>query len=74
MTERIKLLSDDTMQDISGGKYSGSVFLYTVQEGDTLSMLAQRFGTTVAVIGELNGIKRASSVYAGVKLLIPLKS
>ena len=56
MSDVIKNMSDNEMENIVGGAYSGSVFLYTVQEGDTLSVLAHRFGTTVAIISELNNI------------------
>ena len=73
MSDAIKIMSDNEMKNIVGGAYSGSVFLYTVQEGDTLSVLAHRFGTSVALISELNNIKTLKSVYPGVKLLIPLK-
>ena len=74
MAERIKLMDEKEMEQISGGAYTGSVFVYTVQEGDRLSLLAQRCGTSVGVIAELNAIKSAKSVYAGMKLLIPLKA
>lgn len=74
MAERIKLMDEKEMEQVSGGAYTGSVFVYTVQEGDRLSLLAQRFGTSVGVIAELNAIKSAKSVYAGMKLLIPLKA
>ena len=73
MAERIKIMTENELENISGGAYNGSVFLYTVQENDSLSMLAHRFGTTVTVIAELNNIKSLESVYPGVKLLIPLK-
>jgi len=72
--ERIKLMNDKEMEQISGGAYTGSVFAYTVQEGENLTILAHRYGTSVSVIAELNGIKSAKNVYAGMKLLIPLKA
>ena len=74
MTERIRLMDEKEMEQVSGGAYTGSVFVYTVQEGDRLSMLAQRFGTSVSVIADLNAIKSAKSIYTGMKLLIPLKA
>ncbi len=74
MAERIRLMDEKEMEQVSGGAYTGSVFVYTVQEGDRLSMLAQRFGTSVSVIADLNAIKSAKSIYAGMKLLIPLKA
>ena len=74
MAERIRLMDEKEMEQVSGGVYTGSVFVYTVQEGDRLSVLAQRFGTSVSVIADLNAIKSAKSIYTGMKLLIPLKA
>ena len=74
MAERIRLMDEQEMEQVSGGAYTGSVFVYTVQEGDRLSVLAQRFGTSVSVIADLNAIKSAKSIYSGMKLLIPLKA
>ncbi len=74
MAERIRLMDEKEMEQVSGGAYTGSVFVYTVQEGDRLSVLAQRFGTSVSVIADLNAIKSAKSIYSGMKLLIPLKA
>ena len=74
MAERIRLMDEKEMEQVSGGAYTGSVFAYTVQEGDRLSVLAQRFGTSVSVIADLNAIKSAKSIYTGMKLLIPLKA
>ena len=74
MAERIRLMDEKEMEQVSGGAYTGSVFVYTVPEGDRLSVLAQRFGTSVSVIADLNAIKSAKSIYSGMKLLIPLKA
>ena len=52
MAERIRLMDEQEMEQVSGGAYTGSVFVYTVQEGDRLSVLAQRFGTSVSVIAD----------------------
>lgn len=38
---------------------------YRVRRGDTLSSIAARFNTSVALLKELNGIRRASSLRAG---------
>ena len=56
MTERIRLMDDREAEQVVGGAYTGSVFVYTVQEGESLSVLAHRFGTSVSVIAELNEI------------------
>lgn len=47
-----------------------SYFEYTVQAGDTLWLLAQRFGTTVEAIMSLNGLT-SSNLYIGQVLRIP---
>ena len=43
---------------------------YTIQPGDTLSEIAERFGTTVASLSALNGISDPNLIYAGNTLLI----
>ena len=48
---------------------SASVY-YTIQPGDTLSEIAERFGTTVASLSALNGISDPNLIYAGNTLLI----
>lgn len=45
---------------------------YTVQAGDTLYELAQRFGTTVQAIAALNGIADPNLIYVGQVLTIPV--
>ena len=43
---------------------------YTVQAGETLSGIARKFGTTVAKLVLLNGIKNANKIYAGQKIRV----
>jgi LysM repeat protein len=38
---------------------------YVVRPGDTLSQIAQRFGTTTAALARSNGIANPSTIYAG---------
>ena len=45
--------------------------VYVVQAGDTLSAIAARFDTTVAVLVELNGIQDAASLQIGQELQLP---
>lgn len=46
---------------------------YTIQSGDTLSEIAERFGTTVSKIQQANSsIKDADVIFAGQKISIPL--
>ena len=44
---------------------------YTVQRGDYLSAIAQRFGTTTAAIAAANNLSNPSLIYAGQTLVIP---
>lgn len=44
---------------------------YTVQQGDTLSLIAQRFGTTVQAIQAANGIADPNEIFVGQVLVIP---
>ncbi len=52
------------------GASSESYFEYTVRSGDTLWLLAQRYGTTVAAIQNLNGLS-GSNLNIGQILKIP---
>lgn len=51
---------------------AGSTLEYTVQGGDTLSLIAQAFGTKVGVIKEMNGLK-SDNLRIGQKLVVPKK-
>lgn len=44
---------------------------YMVKSGDTLSGIAQRYGTTVAALVAMNGIKNANLIYVGQVLNMP---
>jgi LysM repeat protein len=44
---------------------------YIVQPGDTLSAIAWRFGTTVWMIAQANGIWNPNLIYVGQRLYIP---
>lgn len=54
----------------SAGETPAPYFEYTVRSGDTLWLLAQRFGTTVDQIKSLNGL-RSDNLNIGQVLLIP---
>jgi LysM repeat protein len=45
--------------------------VYVVQQGDTLSSIAQRFGVSVNQLLQLNDISDPDEIYVGQKLLIP---
>jgi murein DD-endopeptidase MepM/ murein hydrolase activator NlpD len=44
---------------------------YVVQQGDTLSVLARTFGTTVEALARANAISDPSLLYPGMELIIP---
>lgn len=69
----VNALTEGQLIDISGGAYVGPCIVYTIQRGDTLSKIAARYGTTVAVLVELNNIPNKNRIYAGHKLLIPAR-
>lgn len=45
--------------------------VHTVKGGDTLSAIAQKYGTTVQVLVDLNGIKNKNLIYVGQKIKYP---
>jgi len=53
-----------------GGGGSGTTIYYTVVQGDTLSSIASRFGTTVDAIKAANGLV-SDLIYVGQVLIIP---
>src|SRR5690606_26258311 len=46
---------------------------YTVREGDTVSSIAQQFGTSPQVLRELNQLGNANNVVVGAELRVPSK-
>jgi len=51
---------------------AASAFIYKVQEGDSLSSIAQKFGTKIELILALNpNITDATKIYVGQEIIIP---
>jgi len=57
--------------DGTGGVPGTGYTTYTVVRGDTLSSIAARFNTTVAVLAQLNGLVNPNLIYAGQQLRVP---
>ena len=66
-------MDESELTQVSGGAYVGPCFNYIIKKGDCLSVLAQKFGTTVATLCQINGISNPDKIYEGHKLLIPYK-
>ena len=71
MLDNIQALNENDVQNVNGGVYQGPCFVYVIKKGDCLSVIAQRYGTTVKTLCELNNIKNPNLIYAGNKLLVP---
>ena len=56
---------------VNGSGQSGSGTTYTVEPGDSLSVIAEQFGVTVEAIADANGITDPTSLFAGQVLVIP---
>lgn len=53
-----------------GSGSGSSAQYYTIRSGDTLSEIAQKYGTTVKQLQNWNGIKNANVIYAGQKIRV----
>ena len=71
MGKEVFAINDGELESVAGGRYIGPTFVYVVQPGDRLPTLAQRFGTTVRVLTELNALRDPRQLLPGTRLLIP---
>lgn len=71
MPLKLFALNDQDLDQVAGGRSLGPTFVYTLQNGDTLPKLAQRYGTTVRRLCDLNGIGKTVQLKAGDRILIP---
>lgn len=71
MPEALTALDDRELEQAAGGRYQGPTFVYVFRKGDKLAVLAQRYGTTVRVLLELNNIPEEQPIRPGTRLLIP---
>lgn len=69
-----EMLPDDALTGVAGGQYTGPVFMYVIQPGDSLARLAHRYGTTVQILAELNHLTDdPQQIRAGRTIMIPQK-
>ena len=74
MALNLEAMNENEVAEVTGGAaYSGPCFVYIIKRGDCLSVIAQKYGTTVEVLKALNNIPNPDLIYAGNKLLIPYK-
>ena len=71
MERELLIMEEKELEQVAGGRYLGPTFVYVIQSGDTLPLLAQRFGTTVKLLREINSLQDPSRFRPGVRLLIP---
>lgn len=57
--------SDNTNTGASNNTSSSETITYTVKKGDTLSEIAEKYGTTYQKLAEINGIADPDKIYAG---------
>lgn len=71
-----QVLKIDTTNDISiitSDYYETNHIIYTIQYGDTLTSISQKYNVTIQSIVELNNIANPNLIYAGERLRINLK-
>jgi peptidoglycan-N-acetylglucosamine deacetylase len=64
----------DAERDISLSEQFPSQILHTVQYGDTVSILAARYGSAIQAIIEANGLNENALIYVGQGLVIPVRT
>ena len=58
------------VQNIVNGSSGSSAQYYTIKSGDTLSGIAERYGTTYQKLAQMNGISNPNKIYAGQKIRV----
>ena len=66
-----KNLTEEELEQVSGGVYQGACIVYVIEKGDTISSIAEKFNTTVKILIELNNVRNPYEIYPGNKLLVP---
>lgn len=61
---------DEVQNRINATHGNNSAIYYTVQDRDTLSEIAEKYGTTYQKIASMNGIQNPNKIYAGQKIRV----
>ena len=61
---------DEVQNRINATHGNNSAIYYTVQDRDTLSEIAEKYGTTYQKIASMNGIQDPNKIYAGQKIRV----
>ena len=69
----VVISSGKTKREGSNGNKTATTH-YKIKHGDTLSSVARRFDTNVAVLLKLNKLKLRDKLYVGRKILVPLNT
>ena len=68
------IYAGDTLIVPTSDPSSNTTQIYVVQYGDTLSKIAQEYGTTVATLASINNIQNVNLIYVGQIIKIPSSS
>lgn len=75
--ENIEKLSDDELDEISGGKKKHVQYdrydVYTVKPNDTFWKIANRYGVSMEFLGNLNNVYPPYYIHIGQELFVPKK-
>ena len=74
MSDRFQPLDDAALEMVNGGNDAVPCFPYVVKKGDALSVLAQRYHTTVAILVTINNLSNPNLIYEGRIIMIPYSS
>ncbi len=69
--QRLLLPQDNTVADQTLGELAAQGGQYTVRRGDTISVIASRFGVSEQQVLSLNGIADRNRIYPGQNLQLP---
>lgn len=62
--------ADAVQTEVNKKLGASSAVYYTVKSGDTLSGIAQKYGTTYTKLAQMNGISNPNKIYAGQKIRV----